>query len=241
MWMRGGATPNDPEPYLKTVLCRVLSISAVVRAQRGREIIVSLNTLPKLGSTSMTEAELLTRFLDGVGRTQPQLVGYNSVNADIPILIQRSLANGVRAPGFCKRPSKPWEGIDYFAKYSDYHIDLKDLTSGWGQGTPSLHELASVAGIPGKLDVSGQDVGALWRAGDIDQIVAYNECDAVTTYLLWLRCAHFAGHFSPEHYMAEQALVESMLEAREQDHAAMYLKKWRAMRKDPVACIPPSA
>ena len=31
MWQRGGATDDDPHPYLKTVLCRVVSIAAVIR------------------------------------------------------------------------------------------------------------------------------------------------------------------------------------------------------------------
>ena len=31
MWKKGKATPEDPRPYLKTVLCRVLSISASQR------------------------------------------------------------------------------------------------------------------------------------------------------------------------------------------------------------------
>lgn len=31
MWKRGGAKDDDPYPYLKTVLCRIVSVSAVER------------------------------------------------------------------------------------------------------------------------------------------------------------------------------------------------------------------
>ena len=31
MWRRGGATDENPRPYLKTILCRVVSISVMAR------------------------------------------------------------------------------------------------------------------------------------------------------------------------------------------------------------------
>ena len=31
MWKKGGATEEDPTPYLKTVLCRIVSVAAVER------------------------------------------------------------------------------------------------------------------------------------------------------------------------------------------------------------------
>ena len=34
MWEAGGASEEDPMPYLKTVLCRVVSIAAVIRKKR---------------------------------------------------------------------------------------------------------------------------------------------------------------------------------------------------------------
>ena len=40
---------------------------------------------------------LLTSFLKSVGRRKPQLVGYNSSQADIPIIIQRAIVHGLPA------------------------------------------------------------------------------------------------------------------------------------------------
>ena len=34
MWEVGGAGEEDPLPYLKTVLCRIVSIAAVIRKKR---------------------------------------------------------------------------------------------------------------------------------------------------------------------------------------------------------------
>ena len=33
MWQQGGADDNNPRPYLKTALCRIASIAAIVRQE----------------------------------------------------------------------------------------------------------------------------------------------------------------------------------------------------------------
>ncbi|HCZ48898.1 MAG TPA: hypothetical protein DCZ11_07820, partial [Gammaproteobacteria bacterium] len=56
------------------------------------------------------ERHVVGTFLDAVGEYRPQLVGYNSINADLKILLQRAVVNGLSAAAFCRRPDKPWEG-----------------------------------------------------------------------------------------------------------------------------------
>ena len=47
MWESGGASEEDPMPYLKTVLCRVVSIAAVIRKQKDdQSVSLSLTSLP---------------------------------------------------------------------------------------------------------------------------------------------------------------------------------------------------
>lgn len=232
MWAKGGATPELPRPYLKTMLCRVVSLAVVIRKVQDGHVSLSLFSLPDDGP--MPERELVGRFLRGVGdgKPKPQLVGFNSREADLPILIQRGLAQGVSVRSFCQRPQRYWEGVDYFHKSSESHIDLKEVVGGWGKGTPSLHEFACACGIPGKIDTSGDNVIELWLAGDIGRIVAYNEFDAVTTYLLWLRVAHFAGHFDDAQHATEVDRVRDLLHARiakGHTHLARYLEKWDGM------------
>lgn len=235
MWKKGGATPEEPRPYLKTVLCRVLSISAVVRRSKGgREVSLMINSLPGKGDEHLDEAEILDRFLGALGKSRPQLVGFNSLNADLPIFTQRALVHGLQAAGYCERPNKPWEGKDYFQRGSDWNVDLKDVLGAFGRANPTLHEVATACGIPGKMDVSGANVTDLWLNGEIRRIVQYNECDAVTTYLLWLRTAHFAGFVSDTGYAAEQQLMRELLEKRGaepgNEHLLAYLEKWDALR-----------
>lgn len=235
MWARGGASEDEAKPYLKYALCRVVSAAVVVRRQRddGR-VTVALASLPHLGEPAMPERELLTRFLTQLGQEEPkpQLVGFNSRSADVPILVQRGIIQGVMALEFCHRPNKPWEGMDYFAKASEGHIDVKEIVSGWGKGTPSLHEFAAACGIPGKMGTTGDDVIDLWLAGDVRRIVEYNQYDALTTYLVWLRTALFAGLMSPETHAVEEQCIRDLLLRRIQageTHLQLYLDKWRAL------------
>jgi predicted PolB exonuclease-like 3'-5' exonuclease len=238
MWKQGGATPEQPHPFLKLALCRVVSIAAVIRMVRpDGSVQLELKSLPKLEESGATqdEAEMLALFLNTVGHRGPQLVGFHSHAADIKIMMQRAIIKGVSAPTFCKRPDKPWEeGTDYFSKYSDDHVDLKEIVSGFGQATPSLHELATLSGIPGKLGVAGDDVAQMWLDGKLKEIVAYNETDALTTYLVWLRVAHFAGFFTDEQYEQEQNLVRGLIAEKLQDsgddHLKAYQEEWARLR-----------
>jgi predicted PolB exonuclease-like 3'-5' exonuclease len=234
MWQAGGASAEKPRPYLKTVLCRVVSVAAVIREQRGNgQVSLRLTTLPKNLDLPMAEKELISTFLGYVGKRKPQLVGFNSHTSDLPILLQRGIAAGVSAGDFCQRPNKPWEGIDYFARHTEAHVDLKAIVSGWGIGTPSLHEFAAAMGIPGKMGTDGSTVVDLWVEGDIRGIVEYNQFDALTTYLVWLRTALFAGFFSQEQYLMEEDRVRTLITDRIADgdsHLTRYLDKWTSLQ-----------
>lgn len=249
MWDQAGATVDKPRPYLKTALCRIVSVAAVIRVKQSNgEVKLRLSTLPKLQDIPITEGELIATFLSYVGKAKPQLVGFNSATSDLPILLQRGIAAGITAADFCDRPTKPWEGVDYFARHTDAHVDLKNLVSGWGIGTPSLHEFASVMGIPGKMGTDGSTVVDLWVEGNLEQIVEYNQFDALTTYLVWLRTAKFAGFFTPDQYQQEEDRVRTLLDmkaAQGQTHLARYLERWTSLQQQrgttPVSLPVPAA
>lgn len=235
MWARHkDHSEENPRPFLKLVQSRVVSISVLARKQELDGIVhLSLTSQPKTFDAPTTEREILARFLDGVGAVRPQLVGYNSQNSDLPILIQRGIINGVRAEGFCYKPDKPWEGYDYLSRYSEGHLDLMDMVTGSGfRGAPSLNEIAVLSGIPGKIDVCGSDVADLWLAGDYQKIVEYNEHDALTTYLLWLRMSLFAGHLTEGSYAEEERRLHDFLKDRStlKPHLRAFLDRWDALR-----------
>jgi hypothetical protein len=80
----------------------------------------------------------------------------------------------------------------------------------------------------------GQSVVDLWLAGDIRTIVQYNECDALTTYLLWLRAALLGGHLTPEQHQQEERQLEQLLTTRGEqvghEHLLDYLEQWQELR-----------
>lgn len=241
MWDQGGATADKPRPYLKTALCRVVSVAAVIRHQaRNGEVTLRLTALPKQADQPMAEGELIHTFLGYVGQQKPQLVGFNSQTSDLPILMQRGMVTGISAQAFCQRPDKPWEGVDYFARQTEAHIDIKNLVSGWGIGTPSLHELAAAMGIPGKMGTDGSSVVDLWVEGNLRAIVEYNHFDALTTYLVWLRTALFAGFFTLDQHHIEETRVRDLLHQRIEagdHHLAQFLERWNSFQPQPADTV----
>lgn len=226
MWAYGGATEAEPRPYLKTILCRVVSIAAVVRTVKHGEVQHRLFALPE-GPDPLPEGELLRRFLVALADKKPQLVGFNSRDADLPILVQRAMVHRLSIPGLGRSADK-WAKDDFFDRYGNQHIDLREIAGSWGKASSTLHELATACGIPGKLGTDGKSVIDLWRAGDVAGIVRYNQFDALTTFLVWLRAMTLSGHLTPEELEAEEAQIRALVQqkAATDPGFGLYLEGW---------------
>lgn len=236
LWAHHKATEENPRPFVKYMFSRVVSIAFLSRKRiylEGQQTIeFSLNSLPKLPleSDKVDESQIIERFLYIIGERRPQLVGFNSQDSDLQVLIQRGMINEVSAPAFSQRPNKPWEGQDYFdAKNSEGHLDLlKRLSS--GAMAPKLDELAKLCGYPGKIDVHGDQVVDLWLAGNLTKIIEYNQIDTLNTYLVWLRMVYFAGKLPEENYVSEHELFREFLETEsakpEKAFLVKFLEKW---------------
>ncbi len=226
-----------PRPFLKYMFSRVVSIAFLSRKPiyRDGERVVefSLNSLPKLPleTQDVDEAAIIDRFLYILGDRKPQIVGFNSAESDLQVLIQRGLINEITAPAFSERPNKPWEGPDYFdARNSEAHFDILTKLSNRAGMSPRLDELAKLCGFPGKMDVKGDQVTDLWLERDITKIVEYNMIDTLNTYLVWLRVVYFAGKLTEEEYFTEQEQFREFLEMEteksEKAFVAEFLAKW---------------
>lgn len=228
---------KNPRPFLKYMFSRVVSIAFLSRkayynTDNERVVEFGLNSFPALplDETPPTEAEIIERFLYSVGKRKPQLVGYNSAESDMQVLIQRGMINEITAPAICSRPDKPWEGIDYFRRWdNEDHLDLLKLFSSRDM-TPRLDELAKLCGFPGKIDVKGDQVTDLWLAGNLTKIVEYNQIDVLNTYLVWLRVVRFCGKVGDEDYFVEQEAFREFLENEsakpEKQFVSDFLAKW---------------
>lgn len=235
-------TPNydaekNPRPFVKYLFSRVVSIAflsrRIVYKDGERHVDFGLHSLPTLplNEERSDEGEIITRFLYMVGERNPQLVGFNSLESDLQVLIQRGLVNEVRAEKFNDRPNKPWEGRDYFdSRNSEWHLDLIQRFSQRAGMTPTLNGLARLCGFPGKIDIDGKQVVDLWLAGKLKEIVEYNQIDTLNTYLIWLRVVNFAGKLTEEEYISEQddfrAFLETEADKEENDHLRRFLERW---------------
>jgi predicted PolB exonuclease-like 3'-5' exonuclease len=226
MWAYGGATEAEPRPYLKTILCRVVSIAAVIRTVKSGEVHHRLYALPE-SPEALPEDDLLRRFLVAIGDRKPQLVGFNSRDSDLPILVQRAMVHRLSIPGL-GRSAEKWAPGDFFDRYGNQHIDLREITGAWGKASSTLHELATACGIPGKLGTDGRSVIDLWRAGDVAGIVRYNQFDALTTFLVWLRAMTLSGHLTPEQMEAEEAQIRALVRQKAAADPILetYLESW---------------
>ncbi len=240
LWEHSPAfSEQNPRPFLKYMFSRVVSIAFLSRKliyRDGEPVIeFSLNSLPKLPleADDVDEAAIIDRFLYIVGDRCPQLVGFNSSESDMQVLIQRAMINEVRSPAFCKRPNKPWDGPDYFdARNSEAHLDLLLRFSQRGGMAPKLDEFAKLCGFPGKIDVKGDQVTDLWLDREVTRIVEYNQVDTLNTYLLWLRMVYFVGQIQEEDYFNEQEQFRDFLQNEgakpEKAFLAEFLEKWPA-------------
>jgi len=124
------------------------------------------------------------------------VVTFHGRGFDLPVLELRSLKLEV--------PAAAWfGGARRFA--STDHLDLKELLAAPVQGGAAPLDLyAKLVGLPGKEDVAGSDVGALYAAGALDRIAAYCMTDVVQTWLLLLRYRLLEGSLTPDGY-AESA------------------------------------
>jgi len=228
---------NNPRPFLKYMFSRVVSIAFLSRREIYRDgeqqIEFRLNSFPELpiAEDTVIEAEIIEKFLGSVGKYRPQLVGYNSAESDMQVLIQRGIINEVAAPAFCTRPQDRFDKTnDYFTRWdNEFHLDLLKHFSAYKM-SPKLDEFVKLCGFPGKIDVKGDQVTDLWLDKNISKIVEYNQIDALNTYLLWLRMVHFCGKLDSDRYFEESEQFRDFLEteAQKPEKAFLndFLEKW---------------
>lgn len=112
-------------------------------------------------------------------------ITYNGRGFDLPVLRLQAMAAG----------RFDLEGLSnqaHASRYGREHLDLADQLCGYGSTRRvPLAEICATLDIPVKLSVDGSEVGALWRAGEIEAIKRYVEEDVIATYILALHWLAF--------------------------------------------------
>ncbi len=146
------------------------------------------------------EVDFLARTWDRLAGAA--LVTFHGKGFDVPVLELRSLKHAVPIPG--------WFAARRGGVILEHH-DLKELFSAQGAASAPLDLYAKLVGLPGKEDVAGGDVQALYEQGALERIAAYCMTDVVQTFLLFLRHRLVDGALTPDGYAESVALARSRL------------------------------
>ena len=182
-----------------------------------------------LGDNTSDEADLVSRFYDGIDRYSPNLVSWNGTGFDLPVLHYRALKNNIQAPRYWEigDSDRDFRYNNYVNRYHWRHTDLMEVLSAFqGRGRASLEQMAVLLGFPGKLGMSGDQVWSTYLNGGIDDIRNYCETDALNTYLIYLRFEFMRGNLDEKSLMREYQLVRSTLSSINLTHLNKFLAAW---------------
>jgi 3'-5' exonuclease len=190
----GGRSDFLPLPYHRPVAACLLEA-----VEDGG--IVEVTDVEAWTDRRSDEATFLDRLwerLDGA-----TVVTFHGRGFDLPVLELRSHKLSVPSPAWFKGARRV---------LSSGHLDVKELLAAPGpSGAAPLDLYAKLCGLPGKEDVEGGDVGALYAAGALDRIAAYCMTDVVQTWLLLLRHRLVEGSLTPDGYAESVATTREAL------------------------------
>ncbi|HET6436983.1 MAG TPA: 3'-5' exonuclease [Anaeromyxobacter sp.] len=185
----GGRTDFLPLPYHRPVVaCLLEAVSA--------SGLVTLTDASVWDDERQPEPAFLEELWPRLGGAS--LISFHGKGFDLPVLELRSLKHAL--------PTPSW--LSSARRTGGEHFDLREMLAGQGSSAP-LDLYAKLVGLPGKGEVVGEDVQALYAAGDLERIVAYCMTDVIQTYLLFLRHQLVDGALTPDAY------AESVEQARE--------------------------
>lgn len=188
--------------FLPPVFHQVVAIAGVACDDFGR--FKGVGNLPR-DKENPSEKELIESFLAYLDQSHPRLVSFNGRGFDIPVLMLRALRYNLSCPAFYENDNpehnkNKWE--NYRQRYSErFHIDLLDAVGHYGAARGmKLDQVCGMAGMPGKYDVSGDQVMELFYQNDLEKIREYCESDVLNTYWLFLKYERLKGNLSLDDY-----------------------------------------
>jgi predicted PolB exonuclease-like 3'-5' exonuclease len=181
----------------------------------------TLQAITCLDAPQYRSEEIVRKFWLGVARYRARLVTFNGRGFDLPLLELAAFRYG-----FVAR--------DHFYnsrnRYNGNHLDLFDWLSNYGacRLTGGLNLLAKLLGKPGKMDVSGEQVYEMHKAGRAREINDYCMFDTLDTYFVFLRSRVLTGELSLEQETTLVHKARAWLTARATETPALrqYLDNW---------------
>ena len=192
--------------FLPLNLHKIIAISVLTDARGDLEV-------ESLGSKESSEQSIIQLFYDLVGANENCLVTWNGLLFDLPVLNYRALFNRVDAASY-------WQN-------ELWHIDLKDVIANHNaKAQGSLDSVAKGLNLPGKLDVSGDQVWDLYLEGRIEDIRNYCEHDVLNTYLIFIHYQAMIGKITNEELSSRIHSLKQLLLNTEKQHFQLFLSAW---------------
>lgn len=139
----------------------------------GEIITIGYATAPDAEVTVLhgDEKEMLKQFWYAFASCEGRCVGYNIIGFDLPYLLRRSLANGIKVAY-----------LPFLAKYRTEPVtDLMGILYNWGPAK-GLKQVAKIYQLPVECeDIDGSQVGSL----PLEKIIEYQISDVKLTISLW--------------------------------------------------------
>lgn len=175
----------------------------------------SLQAVACLDSPQFRVREIVKKFWLGLSfYTKCKLVTFNGRGFDLPLLELAAFRYA-------------FSGRDYYARGRNRYngdIDLMDWMTNYGgsRGFPGgLDVLAKLIGKPGKMEVSGDQVYEMFRAGKLQEINNYCMFDTLDTYFVFLRTRVLTGDITPDQEVELCTRAKATLAAQIRDLPAL--------------------
>jgi predicted PolB exonuclease-like 3'-5' exonuclease len=160
---------------------------------------------------------------------RPTLITFNGRSFDLPLMELSAYRYGVSIPAWFNIYDKAFE--QYRNRYNvSSHLDLHEILTNFGSSwfRGGLNLAAQLVKKPGKIDVQGNMVHELYKAGKLSEISEYCRCDVLDTYFVFLRSLLVMGRITAERETQLIEQVRNMLVEQSDAHPAykLYLSHW---------------
>ena len=206
---------------LPTHLQKVIAISVALRTREDLSVIT-------LGDENATEKEILEVFFSLIDLYTPNLVSWNGVGFDLPVLHYRALVHGVTAMRYweCGDQDPYFKPNNYLNRSHARHIDLLDSLAGFEKDAQApFDEITTMLGFPDPArKIAKANVLDEYLAGNINAICNNSEFDVINLYLVYLRFEMMRGNIDKEEYQYERGVVRHCLQADNKPHLVRFIE-----------------
>jgi len=215
--------------------------TAVVIAKVGRDLdLIDIVSLDEPHFRPHVITDHFWRGWEAYGR--PQWVTFNGRGFDLPLMELAAFRYGLSIPAWFnlsgpgyKQPRNRYN-VD---SHLDLHEFLTNFNATWFRG--GLDLAAQLVAKPGKMNIKGDQVQAMYNAGRLQEISDYCRCDVLDTYFVFLRSMVVMGRINRIREKELVAAAYDWLQSRRQANVgySSYLDCWGDWQDPWTQCAEP--